>query len=93
VIAPSLVGELVDVDLLVDAAVYLFDTDVADLHDAERRSEVLADDARVVLLAPLPRRALLDPVVTEVAEGLRGRRGVSDASLRSGTRLSSCAGM
>jgi hypothetical protein len=31
--------------------------------------------------APLPRCSLLDPVVKEVAEGLRGRRGVSDASL------------
>jgi hypothetical protein len=43
-------------------------------------SLVLADDALIVLLATLARRALVEPVVAQVVERLGRRRGVADAA-------------
>jgi hypothetical protein len=54
---------------------------MAQLHRPERRPQVLADDALVVLAAALSGSALLDPVVAEVPEPLLGRRRVTDAPL------------
>lgn len=70
--------ELLVVDLLVDVVVDLLDADVAKAHRPERRPQVLADDALVVLLAPLPGRALLEPVVRKIVERLVRRRRVAN---------------
>jgi hypothetical protein len=42
---------------------------------------VPADDALVVLLAPLATRALFDPVVEDIVTGLFGRRRVTNPAL------------
>jgi hypothetical protein len=80
VIAHRLLRELSVVDFLVDVRVHVFNADVANPHRAEGLTEVPPDDALVVLLAALPRRALVEPVVAEVPEGLLGRRRIPDVA-------------
>src|SRR5205814_423054 len=46
------------------------DREFAEVNDAEERADVSADDALVVLFAPLVRGAVHEPVVAKFADGL-----------------------
>jgi hypothetical protein len=80
VVVDRLVAEPLVVDLEVDVVVTILGSDIAHLHRAEGGPQMLADDAQVVLLAALSRRALLDPVVAQVIDGLVGRPRAADAT-------------